>query len=334
MQGTRRGPSLERIKGRQSSYVHSLYGAHHFVHEKYFEPQRIPLLPSRTMTLRLIHTTSNNGHIPPALERYEIHLRGQGLSERSITESLQCIRRLERHAVYPCTHITSLQILRFIGSLDAAVTKNTYFGHLRRFYRWLAKSDDVPDPMDGLKCPRRPRSEPRPITTEQLTALLALPLRHTTRAMILLAAFAGLRVHEIAKIKGEDIDPVARTLWVVGKGGHRCQLPLHAAIAEMAETMPRRGYWFPARKPNVEGGLHVRREHVGQTLAAAMKRAGIADGTAHRLRHWYGTNLVLGGADLRTAQTLLRHVNLTSTAIYTQVADTRRVEAIDRLTTD
>jgi site-specific recombinase XerD len=36
-------------------------------------------------------------------------------------------------------------------------------------------------------------------------------------------------------------------------------------------------------------------------------------------------------ADLRTAQTLLRHANLQTTAIYVQVADGKRVEAIDRL---
>ena len=62
-----------------------------------------------------------------------------------------------------------------------------------------------------------------------------------------------------------------------------------------------------------------------------MPRAGINGGTAHRMRHWYGTNLVASGADLGTAQTLLRHSNLASTAIYPQVVDETRVEAIDRL---
>jgi site-specific recombinase XerD len=43
------------------------------------------------------------------------------------------------------------------------------------------------------------------------------------------------------------------------------------------------------------------------------------------------TALVAAGADLRTVQTLLRHANLQTTAIYVQVADGKRVEAIDRL---
>jgi site-specific recombinase XerC len=58
---------------------------------------------------------------------------------------------------------------------------------------------------------------------------------------------------------------------------------------------------------------------------------GIPGGTARRLRHWYGTNLVASGADLRTTQTLTRHANLANTAIYTQVADEARVDAIDGL---
>lgn len=45
----------------------------------------------------------------------------------------------------------------------------------------------------------------------------------------------------------------------------------------------------------------------------------------------YGTNLVASGADLRTAQTLLRHQSLQTTALYVAVADQRRVDAVDRL---
>jgi integrase/recombinase XerD len=63
----------------------------------------------------------------------------------------------------------------------------------------------------------------------------------------------------------------------------------------------------------------------------AMERAGILGGTAHRLRHWHGSKLVANGADLRTVQTLMRHANLNTTAIYVQVSDPKRVEAIDRL---
>ena len=61
-----------------------------------------------------------------------------------------------------------------------------------------------------------------------------------------------------------------------------------------------------------------------------MIRAGVP-GSAHQLRHWFGTALVKAGVDLRTVQTLMRHSNLTSTAIYTLVADEQRIDGIGRL---
>ena len=77
-------------------------------------------------------------------------------------------------------------------------------------------------------------------------------------------------------------------------------------------------------------GEHLHAKSVSDIIGQAMRRAGII-GTPHALRHWYGSNLVAAGADLRTAQTLLRHANLQTTAIYIQVVDGKWVEAIDRL---
>ncbi|MEZ0357794.1 tyrosine-type recombinase/integrase [Mycobacterium sp. SA01] len=70
---------------------------------------------------------------------------------------------------------------------------------------------------------------------------------------------------------------------------------------------------------------------VSQIIKQAMGAADIPGGTAHRLRHWYGSTPVGDATDMRTAQTLLRHANLNTTAIYVQVRDEKRVEAIDRL---
>jgi Phage integrase family len=63
-----------------------------------------------------------------------------------------------------------------------------------------------------------------------------------------------------------------------------------------------RGWWFPAN--STRPGDHVHAKSVSDIIGNAMRRAGIP-GTPHSLRHWYGTNLVAAGADLRTAQTLL-----------------------------
>jgi hypothetical protein len=41
-------------------------------------------------------------------------------------------------------------------------------------------------------------------------------------------------VHEIAKIRGEDVDPMARTLRVTGKGNVTAVLPLHLVLVVVA----------------------------------------------------------------------------------------------------
>ncbi|WP_136245917.1 tyrosine-type recombinase/integrase [Mycobacterium intracellulare] len=264
------------------------------------------------------------------MQRYEIWMQGRGLSVRTITESMYTLRRLERAAGRPAHTVAGLAISRFLSNEALGPrARYTYHVQLAGFFRWLANEDGGANTMAQIPRPRLPRSVPRPITTDQLHALLGIRMHKRTRVMILLAAFAGLRAHEIAKVRGQDVDPHARTLHVIGKGGHAATIPLHPLLVEAADTMPRHGWWFPgnSRRP----GQHVLSRCVIDVVGDAMRRAEIPGGTAHRLRHWYGTNLVASGTDLRTAQTLLRHSNLASTAIYTEVTDDRRVEAIDRL---
>ena len=284
-----------------------------------------------TAALRLVvqSSTGNQGGQLPPIERYELWMRGRGLAARTIKETVCTLRRLQRGSGYPVEATAPLAISRFLGADHlGARARYTYYGHLRGFYRWLAAEGGA-DAMATLPAPRMPRSVPRPITTGQLEAVLATRMHKRTRVMILLAAFAGLRAHEIAKVRGQDVDIDARTLHVVGKGGHGASIPLHPKIIEAAGTMPRRGWWFPSN--STRPGEHILGQVVSMNIARVMRRAGIDVGGAHRLRHWYGTNLVASGADLRTTQTLMRHSNLASTAIYTEVTDDRRVEAIDRL---
>lgn len=183
----------------------------------------------------------------------------------------------------------------------------------------------VDNPMLKVGRPRRPRGEPRPVSDDNIRRLLRSPMRRKTRSMVILAAMQGLRAHEVAKVKGEHLDLIDRTMIVTGKGGVTATLPLHPLTIEAAYQMPRQGFWFPG--PH---GGHQRRESVSGTIKDAMVRAGIP-GSAHQLRHWFGTALVRAGVDLRTVQTLMRHQNLASTSIYTAIADEQRAAGIARL---
>lgn len=144
--------------------------------------------------------------------------------------------------------------------------------------------------------------------------------------MVLLAALAGLRVHEIAKVRGDDFDLERGTLTVVGKGNKRATIPLHPILLDLVPTMPA-GYWFTHWETPDEP---ISGKSCGQAISRAMQRAGV-EATAHQLRHWYGTSLLESGADLRTVQELMRHESLATTQVYTRVTSERRRAAIHAL---
>lgn len=255
-------------------------------------------------------------------------MRAEGLAKRTTTEWPRIILRASRWTDTDPTELAGAELIDYLAALPCASTRQTYFSALQAWHRWLlatGRRDD--NPLDGLRRPRAPRREPHPVATGHLELLLQSGIRRRTRTAILLCAYEGLRVHEAAKIRGEDIDFVSRRLRVVGKGGVEKWLPLHPAIATEARRYPRRGYWFPSPK---RPDRPIRRDSLSAVISRAMRRGDIP-GTAHSLRHWFGTELMRSGANAREAQELLRHANLNTVAIYTQVAAEEAAAAINRL---
>lgn len=256
----------------------------------------------------------------------------QSLSYRTVTERTWTVGRMALWCGVSPERATLEHIVRWLAEgADgdegwSARTRWTYHSALRAWFLWLqTQGHRVDNPMVHIPSPRRPKSEARPVTDEELGRILRVRMWRRTRAMVLLAVLGGLRVHEIAKVKGEHIDLIARTITVTGKGGATKVRPLHPDVVEIAYQMPRKGYWFP----NKSGG-HIRRESVSHTLGQVFTRAGV-QGAGHRLRHWYCTSLLDAGVDLRTTQELARHASIQSTEIYTRVSDARLAEGIERL---
>jgi site-specific recombinase XerD len=164
------------------------------------------------------------------------------------------------------------------------------------------------------------------VAHSQLDAMLRVANRRRTRAYIQLGALAGLRVHEIAKIHGRDIDPYTGALTVVGKGGKVAVIPLHDDLLALARENPSDAYWFPSY---TRAG-HVSSHAVSAAIRGAMIRAGFV-GKPHQLRHFYGTELVRAEVNLRVVQQLMRHESPASTAIYTDVDYDQLRDGIDRL---
>lgn len=261
------------------------------------------------------------------LALWTLHMRARGLSERTIGERVRVITSAAaRSGEHPC-QFTTEGLALFLAGLRQQSTRCTYYSYLAAWSAWLVQAGRRPDdPLVMLPAPRQPRYKPHPITTGQLDRLLRTRMHRRARAMILLGAYQGMRVHEIAKVRGRDFT-ASGMLRIRGKGGSDEEVPVHPLVRDLVELWPREGWWFPSYK---DPSRPVLGNSVSSVLSDVMRRAGVP-GSAHALRHWYGTELVRSGADLRTVQTLLRHRSLTHTAIYTEVADETRAAAVLRL---
>ncbi|WP_255584398.1 tyrosine-type recombinase/integrase [Dietzia sp. ANT_WB102] len=264
------------------------------------------------------------------LDEYELWQAARRLAHNTISERRRVLTQFFRETSVQPAHADPLIITRWIAEHDtwADSTIANYVGYLNAWFKWLQAHDHRADnPMVKVGTPKAPTRLPRPLSGRDVQKLLSAPTRMSTHAMILLAALQGLRVHEIAKIRTEDIDLDRQTLRVKGKGKKPAELPLHPIVGEWSRRMPDRGWWFPSRHYPSE---HVQAKSVSRTISDQMRRTGVT-GTPHQLRHFFATQLLADGADIYTVRDLLRHQNVATTAIYAQLPDEVRRDAIDRL---
>ncbi|MBN9128493.1 MAG: tyrosine-type recombinase/integrase [Paenarthrobacter ureafaciens] len=250
------------------------------------------------------------------------------LSRRTIKERAGTIRNLVTSSGCGPLELEPRHIIAFVTREGLAnSSKASYHATIRAYCQWLQRTGKrLDDPTLSTPVPKRSKGVPRPISEEQLQMILARVNRRRSRAMILLAAYQGLRVHEIAKVRGEDVDLDRRNLYVVGKGNKPAVLPLHPLVAAVASQFPRRGFWFPSYGEDGPVGSHA----VMQAITRTMERCGV-DATSHQLRHYFGTTLCARDVPLRVVQTLMRHESPATTALYTLVTDEQARAGIDAL---
>ena len=262
------------------------------------------------------------------LDEWRRWQQAQGLSQRTITERAATMRHLEHEAGVDLLHIEPEHIIAYCSRPGLAPSSRaSYHATIRAFYAWAVRVGKLStDPTERTPRPKRPKTLPRPVQQTHVSALLRVVTRRRTRMMVVLAAYAGLRVHEIAKFRGEDLDRLGGTMTVTGKGGKTALIPAHEVVLEEAANFPICGPWFPA----YDGSEHIGAHAVSTAIRRAMRRAGFA-GKPHQLRHYYATELLEHGVDVRVVRDLMRHESIATTEIYTQVSLQRMIDGIAAL---
>ena len=263
------------------------------------------------------------------LEEWVLRQRAAGLSAKTIRERIAVIGRLPDPA-----HLTPTDVDRFLANPAwAKATRATYHGAIRAWCLWLVRTGRrQDDPTLIATTPKVPKGRPGPVADEHLTVLLSTRMSGRTRAMILLGAYAGLRVSEIAAIRGEHVDRITCTIAITGKGEKTRYIPLHPILQLIARDMPPRGWWFPSWVGNCQyaAGGPVLGNSVSACVSNAMDRAGVP-GKPHSLRHWFGSTLKESGVDSLVIKELMGHESLATTAIYVRVPLRMQCSAVNLL---
>jgi integrase/recombinase XerD len=207
---------------------------------------------------------------------------------------------------------------------------------LRRFYGFCLREKLLSDdPTRFLDAPKLGRPLPDTLTEQDVEKLLAAPdvsmdLGLRDRAMLEVLYATGLRVSELVGLQHTQVNLRQGVIRVTGKGNKERLVPMgDEAISWLTR------YLQEARAAMLAGklcdALFVTQRHAGMTRQAfwyLIKRYALQAGiraalSPHTLRHAFATHLLNHGADLRSVQMLLGHSNVSTTQIYTHVAQAR-----------
>ncbi len=271
----------------------------------------------------------------PVLARHLDELRLLGQSEGTIYARRRAILRMAGLIGTPLLEATPEDLRAWRAALD--VTENTvvhYASHARQFFGWAVEAGLMErNPAAGLLVPVLSRGLPRPIAEDPLfAAVTAAPAR--TRAQLVLAGWAGLRVKEIAYLRRERVldtadPPVLLIARGATKGNRERIVPMSSWVVDElhAYGLPRAGWVFPRLdgKPGPN-----RPSRISQALNAYLRSIGIT-ATPHQLRHRFGTMTYRARKDLRLVQELMGHADPATTAGYAAYNDEDAVEVVEAL---
>lgn len=268
----------------------------------------------------------------PVLEEWKAFQRATASQPETIRIRTNFIRTLMRiNGLADPLLIERRHVLTYLARDLAPWTQRTYHSSAEAWERWLRDFGYWPEGKVGLLhgIPRAKMPEPiaRPVEDEVVRRLLVSPMRPRTRCYVLLALYGALRVHEIAKVRGDDFDLDSGWMRVTGKGRRAKTIPVHPELAALAKTMPQ-GFWFPSHTNPAEP---VNPNAVSRAIRAALNRLG-SPATAHQLRDTAATRLQRQHKDIRVTQAFLRHKSIQSTQKYTAVADDDLHRAVSAVT--
>lgn len=206
---------------------------------------------------------------------------------------------------------------------------------LKRFYQYLVREKYLSEsPMVNIAQPKAGQTLPKTLSENEVEALLAAPnvdepMGLRDKAMLELLYATGLRVSELVGLRMEQINLRQSVVFVKGKGNKERLVPLGEEAMYWLEQFLKLGrgqmikhatdFVFPSKR-----GVGMTRQTFWHRIKHYAILASVESPLSpHTLRHAFATHLLNHGADLRVVQMMLGHSDLSTTQIYTHVANER-----------
>ena len=206
---------------------------------------------------------------------------------------------------------------------------------LKRFYQYFVREKLMSDsPMLNISQPKAGQSLPKTLSEAEVEALLNAPNTEEAmglrdKAMLELLYATGLRVSELVGLRMEQINLRQAVVFVKGKGNKERLVPLGEEAMYWLEQFLKGGraqmikhatdFVFPSKR-----GVGMTRQTFWHRIKHYAILAAVESPISpHTMRHAFATHLLNHGADLRVVQMMLGHSDLSTTQIYTHVANER-----------
>jgi integrase/recombinase XerD len=227
---------------------------------------------------------------------------------------------------------------------------NRKISSMKQFYHFLCSEEIIIDnPTIEIDLHKQPKNLPKMLSIEEIENLFSFLEKDDSPENIRLACMlsilysAGLRVSELVSLKlsnfeinKNSINPIFN---VIGKGNkERLSILNEKAQNLMLKYLSIRDFFITKNQRNClwlfpskgEQG-YITRNRFGQLLKILALNAGLDPEaiSPHVLRHSFASHLLANGADLRAIQELLGHSSISTTQIYTHLANTKLKQVID-----
>lgn len=227
-----------------------------------------------------------------------------------------------------------LLVLKRRGLSTKTISRNLVA--IRTFFKFLIQEGILEaNPIEEVGSPTVAKTLPEILTLKEVEELLEqpnikTPLGIRDRAMLEMLYATGMRVSELTRLPMNQVNLEGGYVLLYGKGSKERMVPLGSEAMKWLALYLRmaRGRFAKRKESNAlfisRSGKGMSRQRFWRSLKEYGRRAGIRKRISpHLLRHSFASHLLERGADLRSVQIMLGHVDISTTQIYTHVTGER-----------